>query len=122
LRGRYKSSDRNGRHRHNCDGDIGKPRWSGFVALSLKFRRRARPVAQPFSIWFSDENSCLSARSSQLGDPIPPYLVALTVLRAQGGSGQQALAGTLAMDGTNIIFDRELRVGDACIDEAWRAP
>ncbi|MBM0225484.1 MULTISPECIES: MarR family winged helix-turn-helix transcriptional regulator [Micromonospora] len=33
----------------------------------------------------------------------PRHLVALTVLRAQGGSSQQALAGTLAMDGTNIV-------------------
>ncbi|MGN9894532.1 MarR family winged helix-turn-helix transcriptional regulator [Micromonospora sp. L31] len=33
----------------------------------------------------------------------PRHLVALTVLRAQGGSSQQALAGTLEMDGTNIV-------------------
>jgi len=31
------------------------------------------------------------------------YLVALTVLRAQGGSSQQALACTFAMDGTNYL-------------------
>src|SRR5882757_9522270 len=33
----------------------------------------------------------------------PRHLVALTVLRARGGSTQQALATTLAMDGTNIV-------------------
>jgi DNA-binding MarR family transcriptional regulator len=33
----------------------------------------------------------------------PRHLVALTVLRVLGGSTQQALATTLAMDGTNIV-------------------
>jgi MarR family transcriptional regulator, lower aerobic nicotinate degradation pathway regulator len=33
----------------------------------------------------------------------PRHLVALTVLRDRGGSTQQALAVTLAMDGTNIV-------------------
>jgi len=33
----------------------------------------------------------------------PRHLVALTVLRARGGSTQQALAATLEMDGTNIV-------------------
>jgi MarR family transcriptional regulator, lower aerobic nicotinate degradation pathway regulator len=33
----------------------------------------------------------------------PRHLVALTVLRDGGGSTQQALAATLAMDGTNIV-------------------
>jgi MarR family transcriptional regulator, lower aerobic nicotinate degradation pathway regulator len=33
----------------------------------------------------------------------PRHLVALTVLRDSGGSTQQALAGTLGMDGTNIV-------------------
>ncbi|WP_406044169.1 MarR family winged helix-turn-helix transcriptional regulator [Micromonospora sp. NBC_00898] len=33
----------------------------------------------------------------------PRHMVALTLLRAQGGSSQQALAGTLSMDGTNIV-------------------
>ena len=33
----------------------------------------------------------------------PRHLVALTVLRDRGGSTQQALAATLAMDGTNIV-------------------
>ena len=33
----------------------------------------------------------------------PRHLVALTVLRDRGGSTQQALACTLAMDGTNIV-------------------
>ena len=33
----------------------------------------------------------------------PRHLVALTVLRDRGGSTQQALATTLAMDGTNIV-------------------
>ncbi|MCW2709101.1 MAG: hypothetical protein QOD70_17 [Frankiales bacterium] len=33
----------------------------------------------------------------------PRHLVALTVLRVRGGSTQQALATTLAMDGTNIV-------------------
>src|SRR6201993_4991024 len=33
----------------------------------------------------------------------PRHLVALTVLRDRGGSTQQALAGTLEMDGTNIV-------------------
>jgi DNA-binding MarR family transcriptional regulator len=33
----------------------------------------------------------------------PRHLVALTVLRIRGGSTQQALATTLAMDGTNIV-------------------
>ncbi|MCW2646237.1 MAG: hypothetical protein JWP07_2346 [Pseudonocardiales bacterium] len=33
----------------------------------------------------------------------PRHLVALTVLRHFGGSTQQALATTLAMDGTNIV-------------------
>lgn len=33
----------------------------------------------------------------------PRHLVALTVLRDQGGSTQQALAATLEMDGTNIV-------------------
>lgn len=31
------------------------------------------------------------------------HLLALTVLREHGGSSQQALAGTLEMDGTNIV-------------------
>ncbi|MEU6205371.1 MarR family winged helix-turn-helix transcriptional regulator [Micromonospora musae] len=33
----------------------------------------------------------------------PRHLIALTVLRAGGGISQQALAGTLAMDATNIV-------------------
>jgi MarR family transcriptional regulator, lower aerobic nicotinate degradation pathway regulator len=33
----------------------------------------------------------------------PRHLVALTVLRDRGGSTQQALAVTLAMDGTNVV-------------------
>jgi DNA-binding MarR family transcriptional regulator len=33
----------------------------------------------------------------------PRHLVALTVLRVLGGTTQQALATTLAMDGTNIV-------------------
>jgi DNA-binding MarR family transcriptional regulator len=33
----------------------------------------------------------------------PRHLVALTVLRVRGGSTQQALGTTLAMDGTNIV-------------------
>lgn len=33
----------------------------------------------------------------------PRHLVALTVLRESGGSTQQALAGTLMMDGTNVV-------------------
>jgi DNA-binding MarR family transcriptional regulator len=33
----------------------------------------------------------------------PRHMVALTVLRDGGGSTQQALAGTLQMDGTNIV-------------------
>ncbi|QGN45611.1 MarR family winged helix-turn-helix transcriptional regulator [Micromonospora sp. WMMD558] len=33
----------------------------------------------------------------------PRHLVALTVLRDSGGSTQQALAGTLEMDGTNLV-------------------
>nr|MDT0660223.1 MarR family winged helix-turn-helix transcriptional regulator [Micromonospora sp. DSM 115978] len=33
----------------------------------------------------------------------PRHLVALTVLRAEGGISQQALASTLEMDGTNIV-------------------
>jgi DNA-binding MarR family transcriptional regulator len=33
----------------------------------------------------------------------PRHMVALTVLRDGGGSTQQALAATLAMDGTNIV-------------------
>jgi hypothetical protein len=33
----------------------------------------------------------------------PRHLVALTVLRVRGDSTQQALATTLAMDGTNIV-------------------
>jgi MarR family transcriptional regulator, lower aerobic nicotinate degradation pathway regulator len=33
----------------------------------------------------------------------PRHLVALTVLRHLGGSTQQALASTLAMDGTNVV-------------------
>jgi DNA-binding MarR family transcriptional regulator len=33
----------------------------------------------------------------------PRHMVALTVLRDGGGSTQQALAGTLEMDGTNIV-------------------
>src|SRR3954468_3255501 len=33
----------------------------------------------------------------------PRHLVALTVLREQGGSAQQALATTLDMDGTNVV-------------------
>src|ERR1700731_2758740 len=33
----------------------------------------------------------------------PRHVVALTVLRDRGGSTQQALAATLAMDGTNIV-------------------
>ena len=33
----------------------------------------------------------------------PRHLVALTLLRDRGGSTQQALACTLAMDGTNIV-------------------
>jgi DNA-binding MarR family transcriptional regulator len=31
------------------------------------------------------------------------HLVALTVLRARGGSTQQALSSTLMMDGTNVV-------------------
>lgn len=33
----------------------------------------------------------------------PRHLVALTVLREQGGSAQQALAGTLRIDRTNLV-------------------
>ncbi|MCW2674153.1 MAG: hypothetical protein JWP14_2742 [Frankiales bacterium] len=33
----------------------------------------------------------------------PRHMVALTVLRDRGGSTQQSLAGTLEMDGTNIV-------------------
>ncbi|MGN9774510.1 MarR family winged helix-turn-helix transcriptional regulator [Micromonospora sp. H33] len=33
----------------------------------------------------------------------PRHLVALTVLREGGGTSQQALAGTLEMDGTNVV-------------------
>ncbi|MEH0937518.1 MarR family winged helix-turn-helix transcriptional regulator [Micromonospora psammae] len=33
----------------------------------------------------------------------PRHLVALTVLRAEGGISQQALAGKLEMDGTNVV-------------------
>jgi DNA-binding MarR family transcriptional regulator len=33
----------------------------------------------------------------------PRHMVALTVLRDSGGSTQQALAGTLEMDGTNVV-------------------
>lgn len=33
----------------------------------------------------------------------PRHLVALTVLRAEGGISQQALAGRLEMDGTNVV-------------------
>ncbi len=33
----------------------------------------------------------------------PRHLVALTVLRESGGIGQQALAGTLQIDGTNVV-------------------
>jgi DNA-binding MarR family transcriptional regulator len=33
----------------------------------------------------------------------PRHLVALTVLREAGGSTQQGLAGTLMMDGTNVV-------------------
>ncbi|MBP2705529.1 winged helix-turn-helix transcriptional regulator [Microbispora sp. RL4-1S] len=33
----------------------------------------------------------------------PRHLIALTVLRDGGGSTQQALAGTLEMDGTNVV-------------------
>jgi DNA-binding MarR family transcriptional regulator len=33
----------------------------------------------------------------------PRHLVALTVLRDQGGSTQQALSSTLMMDGTNVV-------------------
>ncbi|MGN9807783.1 MarR family winged helix-turn-helix transcriptional regulator [Micromonospora sp. BQ11] len=33
----------------------------------------------------------------------PRHLVALTVLRAEGGISQQSLAGTLEMDGTNVV-------------------
>jgi DNA-binding MarR family transcriptional regulator len=33
----------------------------------------------------------------------PRHLVALTVLRDRGGSTQQALTGTLDMDGTNVV-------------------
>ncbi|WBB77677.1 MarR family winged helix-turn-helix transcriptional regulator [Micromonospora sp. WMMD882] len=33
----------------------------------------------------------------------PRHLVALTVLRDSGGTGQQALAGTLQLDSTNVV-------------------
>src|SRR5258708_7456008 len=33
----------------------------------------------------------------------PRHMVALTVLRDQGGSSQQALSSTLMMDGTNVV-------------------
>ncbi|GLY74865.1 MarR family winged helix-turn-helix transcriptional regulator [Actinoallomurus iriomotensis] len=33
----------------------------------------------------------------------PRHLVTLTVLRQQGGCSQQALSGTLEMDGTNVV-------------------
>ncbi|MET8145547.1 MarR family winged helix-turn-helix transcriptional regulator [Sphaerisporangium sp. NPDC005288] len=43
----------------------------------------------------------------------PRHLVALTVLRAQGGCSQQSLAATLEMDGTNIVgLLNELETGD----------
>ncbi|MGW3609179.1 MarR family winged helix-turn-helix transcriptional regulator [Micromonospora sp. NPDC005163] len=45
-------------------------------------------------------------RSESVLSPLglrPRHLVALTVLRDGGGTSQQALARTLAMDGTNIV-------------------
>ncbi|RKN40989.1 MarR family winged helix-turn-helix transcriptional regulator [Micromonospora endolithica] len=45
-------------------------------------------------------------RSESLLTPLglrPRHLVALTVLRDSGGTTQQALAGTLEMDGTNVV-------------------
>ncbi|GIH50467.1 DNA-binding transcriptional regulator, MarR family [Microbispora rosea] len=48
----------------------------------------------------------LRLRSESVLAPLglrPRHLVALTVLRARGGSTQQALASTLEMDGTNVV-------------------
>src|SRR5580658_1997596 len=51
----------------------------------------------------------------------PRHLVALTVLRDRGGSTQQALAATLAMDGTNIVgLLNELEAGQ--LIERRRSP
>jgi MarR family transcriptional regulator, lower aerobic nicotinate degradation pathway regulator len=51
----------------------------------------------------------------------PRHLVALTVLRARGGSTQQALAATLEMDGTNIVgLLNELEAGN--LIERRRSP
>ncbi|WP_248961528.1 MarR family winged helix-turn-helix transcriptional regulator [Sphaerisporangium perillae] len=51
----------------------------------------------------------------------PRHLVALTVLRARGGSTQQALSTTLEMDGTNIVgLLNELEAED--LVERRRAP
>ena len=52
--------------------------------LARRIRQRAEAVLAPLALR-------------------PRHLVALTVLRDRGGSTQQALAATLAMDGTNIV-------------------
>ncbi|MEE4543311.1 MarR family winged helix-turn-helix transcriptional regulator [Streptomyces sp. V4-01] len=51
----------------------------------------------------------------------PRHLVALTVLRGSGGSTQQALAGTLMMDGTNVVGLLNELEADALI-ERRRSP
>lgn len=62
------------------------PHHSGALLdhLARTMRRRAEAVLAPMGLR-------------------PRHLVALTVLRDRGGSTQQALASTLAMDGTNIV-------------------
>jgi DNA-binding MarR family transcriptional regulator len=48
----------------------------------------------------------LQLRSESVLTPLglrPRHLIALTVLRDQGGSSQQNLAKTLEMDGTNVV-------------------
>jgi DNA-binding MarR family transcriptional regulator len=48
----------------------------------------------------------LQSRSESVLKPLglrPRHLIALTVLRDQGGSSQQDLAKTLEMDGTNVV-------------------
>jgi MarR family transcriptional regulator, lower aerobic nicotinate degradation pathway regulator len=52
--------------------------------LARRIRQRAEAVLAPLALR-------------------PRHLVALTVLRDRGGSTQQALAATLAMDGANIV-------------------
>ncbi|GAB3946695.1 MarR family winged helix-turn-helix transcriptional regulator [Micromonospora vulcania] len=52
--------------------------------LARRMRLRAESVLTPFALR-------------------PRHLVALTVLRAEGGISQQALASTLEMDATNIV-------------------